>query len=485
MVKRFWPLLIVIIIIVLAAVIIPVAASLIPHVEKRIDLNDPNTIYTILSLDLPTANFPDDVKKDQPLVISGHLYQIARTYIEKINDLVMAEAGETGWVFLDKFEGLLQDSLTTDGATTPLSSRTVSVYTEYSNIMRTWDVRYVLTDQDGYFQATMKIDDISNWNKFFAAFYKGEKQEVTGLVKDIQYHMGIIQITYMPSFAYIPEQGNGSPPYPLDLSNSGLKALLNVYIIPIVLCSFAGTLLAIIAYFIYRYRKKLLAWLKRRKVFRAIPEQVNIETPEESITAVDEISRANREISAGDARVEILFPQVEYPLPPVWGIGEPLTIQSHTLVDKPASDIKSQPQISTSYGAIDITVSGYSPLQLEHTFDSKGEIRINVHFGSDPGEKISGTRKIRIVDYREEIVALFNQLIDSLATKGVKVARMMTAREIEMKLKEKYPDLESDVMQVIVKGFEYADYSLHPVARKIYIEVYLAAVRIGERFKNA
>jgi hypothetical protein len=470
MIKRFWPLAILIVIVVLSANIIPTAAGLLPHIDKRGTLPS----RTVLYIDSPLGNFPDNVKVGESFEVSGHLYSIDNAYITQNTDYIIHQ----GWSsFKDTLKDNLQGAIN-EGILYPLPDRRITVSTEdgFAVIyylqpdINTHTTRNVHTNRDGSFRTTIQIDNLKQWHGWVCALYEGE---TTWVIED----SGLpILITYILDSDSIPKYNTA----PLRVGT-----LLNLPVLSTLSYVFAGTLLAIVAYFIYRYRKKLLVWLKRRKVFRAIPEQVNIETPEESITAVDEISRANREISAGDARVEILFPQVEYPLPPVWGIGEPLTIQSHTLVDKPASDIKSQPQISTSYGAIDITVSGYSPLQLEHTFDSKGEIRINVHFGSDPGEKISGTRKIRIVDYREEIVALFNQLIDSLATKGVKVARMMTAREIEMKLKEKYPDLESDVMQVIVKGFEYADYSLHPVARKIYIEVYLAAVRIGERFKNA
>jgi len=84
-------------------------------------------------------------------------------------------------------EKLLRDSLTTAGALTPLSARTVNVYTEYSNVFRQYDVLNVITDQDGYFRTTMQIDNLSHWNKFIAAFYKGEKQRITSR----------IQITYM------------------------------------------------------------------------------------------------------------------------------------------------------------------------------------------------------------------------------------------------------------------------------------------------
>ena len=197
------------------------------------------------------------------------------------------------------------------------------------------------------------------------------------------------------------------------------------------------------------------------------------------------VPKAALEVLTGDPRVEILFPQIENPLPPVWGIGEPLTILSRALVEMPENHIKSSPQIKASDRALDIFTPGFSPIQLKYSFNTKGEIDINVHFGGDTGEKIFGTRKIRIVDYREEIVKLFNRLVDSLSAQGIAVDRMMTAREIESQLKEKNPDIAVDVMQDIVRGFESANYSLQPVARNIYIDMYLAVGQIWEQVKNA
>jgi hypothetical protein len=236
--------------------------------------------------------------------------------------------------------------------------------------------------------------------------------------------------------------------------------------------------IGVIGYFIYRYRKKLLIWLKRRKNKVTVQEPVMTET-----FAV--APEANLEALTGDPRLEILFPQIENPLPPVWGIGEPLTILCRALIAMPENHIRSDPQIKTSDRALDITTVGFSPVQLEHIFNTKGEIDINIHFGGATDEKIFGTRKIRIVDYREEIVKLFNRLVDSLSAQGIAVDRMMTAREIESQLKEKNPDIAADVMQDIVRGFESANYSLQPVARKIYIDMYLAVGQIWEQVKNA
>jgi hypothetical protein len=254
---------------------------------------------------------------------------------------------------------------------------------------------------------------------------------------------------------------------------TGSSAAITIGIIVFVI-SFIG----VIAYFIYRYRKKLLAWLKSRKFRVTVQETAKMET---SLSSTE----AAQEVSTGDHRVEILFPQIEKSLPPVWGISEPLVIDSRVLIDKAEKDRISKPQIKTADHALDISVPDFVPVQLEHSFDRKGGTDINVYFGSDTGDKMFNTRKIRIVDYREEIVELFNRLVDSLSAKGIDVDCMMTAREIESKLIETYSDFSSDTMKDVIKGFEYANYSLHPVARKIYIEIYLAIEKIRERVKNA
>ena len=482
MLKRFWPLFILIVIVVLATIIMPVVAILLPHVEKL--PTDPNTYDTILWLDLPSGNFPDDVKAGEPFEVSGHLYYCHYENLKQYNDSVarakISLYEETGVLPVDETTQEMLNGALTAGVIFPLPDRRIVISTEVNFAARyhnkpdvnTHTTRNVYTERDGYFQTSIQIDNIKQWHRWVAAQYYGETKLVTLEGSAIP-----VMVTYKKSDDKLPRLKTKLPfttQQPLQTGGPlGSASVISVGVI-----IYTILFLIAFAYFIYRYRKKLRAWLKRRKVQIAVEEPANTETLLVS-------AEAAREVSNGDPRVEILFPQIEKPLPLVWGVGELLTIIGRALIETPENEINSKPQIRTEDHAIDITIPDFTSIQIEHSFDRKGETAINVNFGGDTEETISGTRKIRIVDYREEIVEMFNGLIDLLSAKGIEVDRMMTAREIESQLKEKYPDLSPDTMKDIVKGFEYANYSLHPVARKIYVYMYLAVGKIRERVKNA
>jgi hypothetical protein len=323
----------------------------------------------------------------------------------------------------------------------------------------------VYTDKDGYFSTTIQIDNLSKWHRWVGACYYEEQAVVVNDAHAVvvTYEGCNVTLPRGKSAFYLWSPGQeGGVLLPESVDTAGVIMVTVLF-------------LAAAAYFIYRYREQIRAWWKKRKTKTATP------TPTLAVAVFPE---AVQVAPINDSHMEIVFPQIENPLPPVWGVGDPLIIKSRVLVDKAENNIKSQPQIKTSDGAMDITVPDYSPVQIEHTFNNKGEVVINIHFGTDSGEKISGTRKIRIVEYREEIVALFNQLIDSLSARDINVDRKMTAREIETQLRTKYPEITTDIVQGMVWGFEFANYSLHPAARKIYVDMYLAVKQIEERMKN-
>jgi hypothetical protein len=390
------------------------------------------------------VNFPDDVKVGEPFEVYGQLSYLASAYIDQNDQVIRTEFPKGTWL--------------------PLANQNVMVYLVYDFVPQT--PHELLTDSEGYFHITLQIDEKATRFWWINAIYAGEEHMYT------YPSQRPLSIKYLSTEASIPSERSKMPGQG-GFTFTGLSS-----VITIVSIAFTVPFIGVIVYFIYRYRKKLLIWLKKRKI------KVTAQEPAVTVTLAAAPAAA-LVIPNGDPRVEILFPQIENPLPSVWGIGEPLTILSRALVEMPENHIKSSPQIKASDLALDIFTPGFSPVQLEHIFARKGEIVINVHFGGDTGEKIFGTRKIRIVDYREEIVALFNRLIDSLSAQGIAVDRMMTAREIESQLKEKNPDIAADVIQDIVRGFESANYSLQPVARKIYIDMYLAVEKIRERVKNA
>ena len=229
----------------------------------------------------------------------------------------------------------------------------------------------------------------------------------------------------------------------------------------------------------------LFYWYIRRRRGRPtvkIPE-ADIETPAKSETP--ETQEEVVEFTSGDTlRIEISFPQINDPFPDVWGTGEPLTVLFR-LKDNEGKIIPSQSgEINWGDGETAQSVAdGEGQIQLEHTFNIKGEYIISASYlDRDTSRKISSRRKIRVVDYREEMVRLFNEMVGTLNIKDINIDRKMTAREIEVLLVERLKEVSGQTIRKIVAGFEEANYSLHPVARSSYETMYLA---VSEVFKNA
>jgi hypothetical protein len=475
MIKRFWPLLTIVIIVILAAIIIPASATLMP---KLYLLENGSVSYkTRIALNTSLPNFPDDIKEGEPFEVSGYLYYFDLALLKQHPELDGDE--------LMDFITVLQ----------PLPGRYINL-----SIRGIPDQQTLLTNEDGYFHTTVQIDDksiLSGWEKdgwIISAYYADEihtypygyyygyssgsplslplsvskyiEEEYPNTHGSTKGHSFRVMFHFWSE--EIPKR-EGKFTVPGDSGGLSINwKIAMIFVIPFI---------GIITYFIYRYRKKLRAWLKWRKAKGKLEEPVSTKQQLSTVEAV-------QDVFAGDPRIEILFPQIENPLPLVWGTGEPLTIMGHVLIENAEKEINSKPQIRTEDHSLIITTPDLSPVKIEHSFNIKGETDINVYFGVDTNDKIFGTRKIKIVDYREEIVELFNHLIDSLSAKGIAVNRMMTAREIESKLTGNYSDFSPDTMKDVVKGFEYANYSLHPVARKIYVDMYVAVEKVRERIKN-
>ena len=477
MIKRFWPSLTLILVVMLAVFVLPPTAALIPRTETlKTDTNsNPDASDTLLYLNTPSGDFPYDIEIGEPFEVSGYLYFIdwdkfysdigpittdptaqIPSFIQTLGNSSDEEFRNNIKPFLDK--GILQ----------PLSGQIITVSTEDNSITYYYnktninvdDTKNVYTGQNGYFQATILINNISQWHEWIIGTYAGETDPIAPDGSALP-----SPVTYSQSSDKIPRPSESG-----DVAGGNIGST-SVIAAGLIVC--AVLFLAVIAFIAFYYRKQIRAWLKRRNKPAVSAEQIKA-----SLSIIPAIS-------TGDPHVEITFPQIKRPLPPVWGVGEPLLIASHVLVDKPENGMNSTPQIQSIDNTLNIVIPDFSPLQVEHIFDQKGEIDINVHFGNTGAGEMVGTRKIRIVDYREEIVGLFNQLIDSLTAKDIKVGRLMTAREIESKLKEKYPDISQDSIKDIVNGFESANYSLHPVSRQIYTDMYLAVEKIQERLNHA
>ncbi|MBI4312213.1 MAG: DUF4129 domain-containing protein [Chloroflexi bacterium] len=175
------------------------------------------------------------------------------------------------------------------------------------------------------------------------------------------------------------------------------------------------------------------------------------------------------------AIMRVTFPDIVSPFPPVWGVGEALTVEAAV------SEAESGAPLQGS----SLTVGGHEsqPFQTDAAglarfrvrYNAKGQQTVAASFPGDPMHlPASGAQSIRIVDYREEIVALFKTILQWARAAGVNAPEDSTPREIEANVAAKLPTVDSEALGAVVRSFEEADYSLHPMTRKQYERMYLA-----------
>jgi hypothetical protein len=112
-------------------------------------------------------------------------------------------------------------------------------------------------------------------------------------------------------------------------------------------------------------------------------------------------------------------------------------------------------------------------------FLKKGDHRIHAAVPRTAEQQLwNVARELRVVDYQEEIVRLYNDFLKKLAGYGLDMRKEMTARELE-KLILATSDLNSRVLCEVTSCFEKAEYSNHPITRNDYETMYLSLRKLN------
>jgi transglutaminase-like putative cysteine protease len=178
----------------------------------------------------------------------------------------------------------------------------------------------------------------------------------------------------------------------------------------------------------------------------------------------------------------IELPQIVSPLPLVWGLGESLDIRI-TLRDENQMPVPNR-SLEVSLGGEQRSAETDSEgvCTIQHGFHVKGTFAIAVRFRGD--KEYRGTSQetsLRIVEYREEVVELYNDSIQGLRGRGVNLPPECTPRETEELVRRQWTGATEAAVGQMVEGFEVADYSLHHILRDSYLRMYLACNQLMER----
>ena len=112
---------------------------------------------------------------------------------------------------------------------------------------------------------------------------------------------------------------------------------------------------------------------------------------------------------------------------------------------------------------------------LHWTASELGEHTVSVTFAGDEDHPpASEFRNFRVVDFREEIVRLYNSFLDWARSSTGNPLDRATPREVEVMLVSGSLPVSQKSLDELISRFEEADYSEHPIARRHYEAMYRA-----------
>ncbi|MEM2248713.1 MAG: transglutaminase domain-containing protein [Candidatus Bathyarchaeia archaeon] len=236
---------------------------------------------------------------------------------------------------------------------------------------------------------------------------------------------------------------------------SPISFLYEIYLLPIALA------ISFLTYFLYRK-----GWLRK----------TTIKPLEEAPKTQEIVTSASSIIAKKNVVLTITFPDIKEPFPLVWGVDEKLVVRLEIREDNGAPIAGASLKLSIDGGdSVHLESSQNGDVETYLTFMKKGNCKLEAYFaGSDQWNEAAAEANIRIVDYREEVIDLFNSFLNFASKIYQGLNDSMTAREIQFKLVSQIPNSKHGYLEDLISIFEVADYSLHTITRKEYERMFLA-----------
>jgi hypothetical protein len=168
------------------------------------------------------------------------------------------------------------------------------------------------------------------------------------------------------------------------------------------------------------------------------------------------------------------FPQSQPPLADIWGTNEELQMLMR-LFDSSGISLAARPiEISVDGRRLGRAVTdGIGTAIFKYTFAVQGRYNIGCSFA---GDEINGpcseSKMIRIVDFREEAVNLFNNVVRTTKVRGVRITGKLTPREVERIIISSFKDVDKSGLDRFIGYAEEALYSSHDFTRESYIAMF-------------
>ncbi|HEY3273111.1 MAG TPA: DUF4129 domain-containing protein [Methanocella sp.] len=165
--------------------------------------------------------------------------------------------------------------------------------------------------------------------------------------------------------------------------------------------------------------------------------------------------------------IQLQFPQIHAPFPLTWGAGEPLEL---VIACKEEAIGEAMLTIDGGEARKVLLENGMATVSLKL---DKGyhKVTVSAMAGASPSE--DSWASVRIVEYREEIVRMFNDMCRRFTPSDD-----LTPRELERSLGAQLPETKQKLLGAAVTTFEQANYSLHEIRRTDFERMYTSEMGV-------
>jgi transglutaminase-like putative cysteine protease len=204
-----------------------------------------------------------------------------------------------------------------------------------------------------------------------------------------------------------------------------------------------------------------LVYLQMKKAQEAPPEQ----------------NKTVSESETKSTRLSISLPQIRPPFPNVWGVNEELEVSVRLTTVEGSPIVNAQIDLEFNGEPRAVYTGEDGSAVTTTSCPSTGSLKTSA---SCNVEAVATELEVRIVEYREEIIALFNTKFTDARKRFDGIKDNYTARELLGYLKAQTPADTHGALTEMTFTFEEANYSLHPIARDSYESFYLAKIAFEE-----
>ncbi len=208
--------------------------------------------------------------------------------------------------------------------------------------------------------------------------------------------------------------------------------------------------------------------LKKRKKPVPVTSQINIPLP----------IKAETHKPSSETIISILFQQIKSPFPDVWGINELLTAQIS--LTKKETPLTGEVEIQIGNNPIKkMKTDTEGTASIDFKIPTKGTINVTAKYQQE-SDNVTATRSLKIVDYTEEIVAIFKDVFNLGKGSGIRMNKDTSPREFQQLILGASNQQTDSSLERFITTFEVADYSLYTLGRPEYEHMFLGSISIKQ-----